>query len=283
MSVKSILLPVEESEVLSSMLATALLVAERFGSYIEGQYDRPSLVETWGPDGLGSVSVMESIEQQDRERAERARELFIAFMADKNLPEATAPGASEGPTAAWVEEVSPGNVVVASRGRLFDLILVGQPQKAAAAPRMITLEAALFESGRPILIAPPEPPGNLGETVVIAWNGSTETARTVHFALPFLTRAASVAVLAVEEGMVPGPEAREFADWLARHGIQARARVVSSGKRTVGEALLEEAAGLGADLLVKGAYTHSRVRQMIFGGATSHILAKAQLPVFMAH
>lgn len=280
MTMKAILVPVEESDVLPSMLAMTLLVAERFGSYFEGQYDRPSMVETWGPEGLGSAAVMESLEQQDQERAVRARELFAAFLRDRKVPD---DGAAEGLAAGWYEDATPGNVMIASRGRVFDLIVVGQPQREAIAPRMVTLEAALFESGRPILIAPLKAPVSVGERIVIAWNGSTETARAMALALPLLERAQEVSVLTVEHGMVPGPDAATVARYLGRNGITARAQVVPVGKRAVGEAILAESAALGADLLVKGAYTHSRLRQMIFGGATSHILAKAELPVFMTN
>jgi nucleotide-binding universal stress UspA family protein len=148
---------------------------------------------------------------------------------------------------------------------------------------MTTLEAALFESGRPILIAPPRPPEALGKNIVIAWNGSTETARTIAFAMPFLAQAERVNVLTVEGGGVLGPTGTEVVRHLGRSGISATAAEVAPGERSVGEAILEEAAAEGADLLVKGAYTHSRLRQMIFGGATSHILDAADLPVFMAH
>jgi nucleotide-binding universal stress UspA family protein len=148
---------------------------------------------------------------------------------------------------------------------------------------MSALETALFESGRPILIAPPSPPANLGQNVVIAWNGSTETARTIAMAMPFLARAEQVLVLSVDEGMVPGPSAAEVAQNLVRNRIQARSRHAQAAGRGAGAAILEEAAAAGADLLLKGAYTHSRLRQMIFGGATSHILGAAEIPVIMAN
>jgi nucleotide-binding universal stress UspA family protein len=120
--------------------------------------------------------------------------------------------------------------------------------------------------------------------VVIAWNGSTETARTVAFAMPFLLAAERVVVLAVQKGMVPGPSAAELAHNLRRHGIDVEWREVPhSDPRHAGEAMLSEARALEADLLVKGAYTQSRLRQMIFGGATSHVLAKAELPILMAN
>src|SRR3546814_7940958 len=147
---------------------------------------------------------------------------------------------------------------------------------------MSMLEAALFDSGRPILIAPPTPPQTVGDHCVIAWNGSSEAARTIAFAMPLLAKAKKVTVLTVEDGMVPGSSTTEVAQHLIRNDIPADHVDAKAGYRTVGEAILEETMALGADLLVNGAYTQSRVRQMIFGGAPSHILAKAGLPVLMA-
>jgi nucleotide-binding universal stress UspA family protein len=118
---------------------------------------------------------------------------------------------------------------------------------------------------------------------VIAWNGSTETARAVAFALPLLRQAGRVVVLTVEGGMAPGPGGDQLVGYLRRNGIGADLNEAKPGRRSTGEAILATAAALDADLLVKGAYTQSRLRQMIFGGATSHILSAAMLPVFMAH
>ena len=92
-----------------------------------------------------------------------------------------------------------------------------------------------------------------------------------------------VTVLTVEGGTTPGPAGEDAARQLRRNGIKATALTVKAGARAPGEVILEHAASLGCDLLVKSAYTHSRLRQMIFGGATRHILAHAAVPVFMAH
>jgi nucleotide-binding universal stress UspA family protein len=145
------------------------------------------------------------------------------------------------------------------------------------------LEAALFESGRPVLIAPPTPPQELGRNVLVAWNGSTEQARTNAFAMPLLCGADEVTVLTVEGGMTPGPSGEEAALHLVRNGAPATAVTVAPAGRTTGEAILDHARLRGCDLIVKGAYAQSRLREMIFGGATRHILAHATLPVLMAH
>jgi nucleotide-binding universal stress UspA family protein len=171
---------------------------------------------------------------------------------------------------------------MASHARVFDVSIMGRPGAERGDPRMATAEAALFESGRPVLLAPPLPVEAMGETIAISWNQSTETARAVAFAMPLLKAARKVYVLTIENFSVEGPPGDQLAASLARHGINVEA-VTKPNARSPGEAVLEQSAKLGCDLLVKGAYTQSRLRQMIFGGATAHILARATIPVLMAN
>ncbi|MBV1693086.1 MAG: universal stress protein, partial [Hyphomicrobiales bacterium] len=106
----------------------------------------------------------------------------------------------------------------------------------------------------------------------------------ITYSMPFLKQAKQVVLLTVEGSTVSGPTAREGLGHLEQHGIHASEKTIGTTRnRTPGQTILEEAASLGADLLVKGAYTQSRLRQMIFGGATNHILAKAELPVLFSH
>jgi nucleotide-binding universal stress UspA family protein len=184
---------------------------------------------------------------------------------------------------AWVQPSGESDTFVGSYGRVFDLIVLGRPGRAPQEPRMAPLEAALFESGRPVLIAPPGPPKTLGRKVLVAWNGSTEQARANALAMPLLCGADEVTVLTVEGGMTPGPTGEEVALHLVRNGVPATAVTVAPAGRTTGEAILHYTKSQGCDLLVKGAYAQSRLREMMFGGATRHILAHATLPVLMAH
>ena len=281
---KAILVPFAESDVVDSVLGTACLAAQRFGSYIEGVYVQPALPAIASADGFGVVTpaFVEKYEQEDRARISQAEQYFNDFMRARGVSGGDPGGPSETASAVW-QNVGPSDDYVGHRGRLFDLIVGGRPVHGATTPTMHTLEAALFETGRPILIAPPSAPATLGETIAIAWNGSTETARTIAFAMPFLQQAKKVVVVTIEDAMVPGPTGAEVAQHLSRNGIEASAIDSAAGKRSLGEAMLDESAKQGADMVVKGAYTNSRLRQMIFGGATSHILAYTELPVFMAH
>jgi nucleotide-binding universal stress UspA family protein len=287
MTMRGILVHVDEHRALQSVMTCALLVAKRFNAQVDGLHARPGAprIIPVAPEGafIPASEIVEDLERADRDLDRQLRERFETFMRERGVAAvgSVLPGAEV--AAAWRDDGVAGYEALGSLGRAYDLIVVGRPLPGAAVPSMSALEAALFESGRPILIAPPAPPDKIGEVVVIAWNGSTETARTIALAMPFLSQAETVLVLSVEDGMVPGPSGAEVAQGLVRNGIAARTQQIRAGERPVGGAILEQCAAQGADLLLKGAYTHSRLRQMIFGGATSHILGAAELPVIMAH
>ena len=287
MTMRGILVHVDEHRALQSVLTCALLAARRFEAQIDGLHARPGAprIIPVAPEGafIPASEIVEDLERADRDLDRQLRERFDAFMREHGVPAVASvlPGAEV--AAAWREDAVAGYEALGSTGRAYDLIAVARPLPGAAVPSMSALEAALFESGRPVLIAPPTPPDKLGEVVVVAWNGSTETARTIALAMPFLAQAETVVVLSVEDGMVPGPSGGEIAHGLMRNGIAAKTQQIRAGDRPTGAAILDHCQELGADLLLKGAYTHSRLRQMIFGGATSHILGAAELPVIMAH
>jgi nucleotide-binding universal stress UspA family protein len=266
----------------ASVLDTALLIARRFNSRITGlnALTAEYAVVFGGEMGFSiSSEVDRTLEREGQDRREQAHALFTSFMRQHGVAMGAA---AEGPGAEWREEAGRQNAVVGTLGRVFDVIVVERPAKLASLAEA-TLEDALFESGRPVVMAPPAPPATIGERVLVAWNGSTETARTVAFAMPFLERAQSVQVVSVEGAMTPGPSAEDLAQNLARNGIPAIARHVTARDRVPGQVFLDEAKAVGADLLVKGAYTQSRLRQMIFGGATRHIIMEATMPVLLAH
>jgi len=268
----------------ASVFDAALAVAKRFDSHIVGlgAGTTAPVVIPWGEMGVAvPVEADRVLEQEDKERRQASRAAFEAFLAGRGVPMSGAPMAT-GVSAEWREEQGQQNAVVGSLGRVFDLIVVERPDKLVSLAEA-TLEDALFESGRPVLMAPPRPAPTLGDRIIIAWNGSSETARTIGFANPFLKQAKEIQVISVEGGMQPGPSGDELARALTKNGFSASARHVDARGRTVGEVFLAEAAAMNADLMIKGAYTQSRLRQMIFGGATRHIIMNAELPVLFAH
>ncbi len=283
---KTILIPTEDHASMQAVLQTARVIAQRFGSYMEGFAVYPAASDFVAVDPVSSLTIA-SMQEGDEEIERLTQGLFEAFMKAHGVPRVQAvPRAQQGPAAysyGWVRPSAHGDAFIGSQGRLFDLIVMGRPGRAPQDPRMPPLEAALFESGRPVLIAPASAPQVIGENVLVAWNGSTEQTRTTAFAMPLLREAREVTVLSVEGGMTPGPSGEEVAHYLHLNGVAATAVTEAPGTRTTGETILDHAKTHGCDLLVKGAYTQSRLRQMIFGGTTRHILASATLPVLMAH
>jgi nucleotide-binding universal stress UspA family protein len=268
---KAILVPSDQGEHMASVLVTSELLGRRFESTLEGVALRPIHVEIVAPDPIVAVTFPPA-DWNDADFVSKARRSFDEYFAGK-----------QGLRYRWRAGPSIDDAGLGSLARVYDVTVLGRPTSSGTGPRMTTLEGGLFESGRPVLIAPPTPPTSLGENIVVSWNQSTEQARVTADALPLLKQAKSVTVLFVEGLTVPGPTAAQCCDWLALHGVNAREMSIGNGGRKPGEVLLAEAKKLGADLIVKGAYTQSRLRQMIFGGATSHLLSHSTLPILMAH
>jgi nucleotide-binding universal stress UspA family protein len=278
---KTILVPTETHEAIRPALETALMLAKRFDSYIEGFALRFRVNEFVAVDMAGAIP-LESLRDENLEEARRARQIFEAFMAERAVPRASSAGSSV--SFGWLDDAAEGEGVVGSYGRVFDVIVMARPEPKTIGLQVRALESGLFESGRPVLLAPPAPLAQIGTNVLIAWNCSTEQARTTAFAMPLLKKAERVTVLAVKGGAdVPGPPADEAVQYLQRNGVAATLMAVDVAGRTTGEAVLAAAQSLNCDLLVKGAYTQSRLRQLIFGGATRHIIGHAALPVLMAN
>ncbi|MBJ6125985.1 universal stress protein [Microvirga splendida] len=277
---KSILVPIEDHGIIEPQLEAALQLGRMFDGYIEGLAITPDYPVVLPVDI--AIGVPSPITPENRlEMARTCRERFEAFMTAKQISRSAA-GVS-GLSSGWRQDGLMEDAFLGAYGRVFDVIVVGRPDGSNGQTRLSTVEAALFETGRPVLIAPPTPPRSFGETAVIAWNRSTETARAVLGSMPLLRKARRIVVLELEEWGVPGPSGSELARHLRMHDLPAEAVTTPDPSNRPGETILREAEAFGCDLLVKGAYTQSRLRQMFFGGATSHILSNAAMPVLMAH
>jgi len=180
---------------------------------------------------------------------------------------------------------------VTVNARYADLVVIGQrdPDEPGTGVPANLVDRALLAVGRPVLVVPyyANAYPSLGRNVLVAWNGSRESARAVRDALPLLQQAERVVVMAVnprvgskEHGELPGAD---LAQYLARHGVKAEARASVAPELGAGDELLARASDLSADLLVMGAYGHSRLQELVMGGATQTMLEHMTLPVFMSH
>ncbi len=283
---KTILVPTENNAAMLSAVDAALLLAQKFGRCIEGVPLRPAVADMVAMDPDAGLTMV-AVKENDAEMVRQAEELFRSFMqrhgVGERLEGAPAAAAVAAPSWSWLKSAPSGHDFVGSYGRVFDVIVLARPEAEWQSPSMVTLESALFESGRPVVIAPPTSPRSFATNVLIAWNCSTEQARATAFAMPLLRLAERVTILTVEGSTVAGPSGEEMARSLAINDIAAEPITIAPGKVSAGETILAKAAEFGCNLVVKGAYTQSRLRQMIFGGTTRHILAHAKVPVLMAH
>lgn len=177
------------------------------------------------------------------------------------------------------------DAMVGRRARYSDITLFGPELLAGGDLRDYALSGAMFESGRPLLLAPTLPSLS-PKRVMVAWDSSPEASRAVHEAVEILARADEVRIVMVDpqagdlaQGDEPGAD---VAAWLARHGAKVTVERLASGGNAVARVLRQHSIDMGADLIVMGAYGHSRMRQRIFGGVTKSMTGEPHLPVFLA-
>jgi len=232
--------------------------------------------------GAGIGDVFESLQRDADARHDRAREAVLAFCAQEQI--AFADNALAGaPSAAFLVETGDEARLLADRARTADLTVLGRAADGEAVT-LDLLEAVLLDGGRPLLIAPPRPPEQIGRRIAIAWKDTPEAARAVAAATPLLAAAEAVGVIAVQEaaGRDDGSAAR-LGHALQWHNAATTLRLVPHSGADPAALLLASAADMRADLLVMGGYSRSRMREAVFGGVTRHVLRAAPLPVLMSH
>jgi nucleotide-binding universal stress UspA family protein len=284
MTIRTITLPVRGDNKGNNVLAHAAVLARRFGAHVSVLHCRPRPVDLL-PYGVPVPSFMrEQIAESASKLADEEEQLLYAefqeLIAGMGLTEGV-PG-SGGVTASW-QEASGRQIDVLKRyGRLADMICVPKPDRDRNLGAN-TLKSALFSSGRPVMMCPPREgvPDTLCEHVAVGWNGSVEASRAVALSMPLIEGAKDVTVLTAGEE-VHGATSEGLIDYLALRGVTARLRTFAA-HGSVGENLLEEAAGSGADTLIMGAYGDSHERETVFGGNTQMVIDHAMMPVVLVH
>ena len=288
MTIKNMLVPVGDIVRDEGAIGTALMLTQEFGGHADCIFVFGDVRDVIPARAMGLFESVQfkSTKEYEKERDERqktARRRFDKMLQERNIEYRELALPAELPSASW--EVAPGvaSEIVAMRGGAYDMVVVGRPARDETTVAELSAEAALFRTGRPVLIAPPTLPKSIGEAVVIGWNRSASSARSISAALPILFMSRSVTIVTVTTGAKIGPSAPDMAKYLSWHEVQAEVVEIPPDHRLVGEVLLEEAERVSADLLVIGAYSHSRLRELILGGVTRHVLQNADLPVLMAH
>jgi len=281
MALKDILVHLDGTAQAGVRLDLAAGLARRHGAHLVGLHVVDVVMPMMMAADAGSGSVLADMMQRMRADA----------MAEAAKVEAhfSAALGREGIAGEWriAEGATPEHVAL--HGRYADLAVLGQADPDAGQPgAAATLEAVLFDSGRPALVVPYAGRfATVGQRVLVGWNAGAQAARAVHDALPLMAGAASVTVSAVNprrgidaHGDQPGAD---IARHLARHGLKVTVEHTVAPEIGAGDMLLNRASELSADLLVVGAYGHSRLRETILGGVTRTLLKQMTIPVLMAH
>lgn len=279
MALKDILVHVDRSHHCRARLEAAVALAVRHGARLTGLYVRSAphvpqfVMSQLGPE------VARAQRQFAQEESSKARSLFEEVVAQADI---------------LSEFRSPEGDLLESlvlHARYSDIVVLGQydRQDDDMADEREAADQVIMDSGRPVLIVPYA--GHfpvIGEKVLVAWNASREATRALSDAMPILSMAREVRVLAINprhnglngHGDIPGAD---IAGHLARHGVNAVAEHVVAHDVDVGNMLLSRASDEGSDLIVMGAYGRSRLRELVLGGATWHVLHHMTVPILMGH
>jgi nucleotide-binding universal stress UspA family protein len=276
MSLNDIVVYVDSTEATKARVAFAVSLAKDHGAHLLGIAFAPTaLLPLYGAD-VGLANISEAL-QGVKAQGETALESFKAH--------AKAHGVSaEGRLMKGMSEELPRDFACAARH--VDLAIIGQPRDGDPLIGQYALvERCLFGSGRPVIIVPAAANKiELAGTVVVAWDGSAEAARALNDALTFLKPPKRIVLLVgvpKEEGAEP--EIGDMVAHLTRRGVAAEVMRFSTGDGDIGKAIIANAKELDADMIVMGAFHHSRWREFILGGVTLTMLEEANVPLFMAH
>ncbi|MEM8814760.1 MAG: universal stress protein [Pseudomonadota bacterium] len=271
-----ILVPVADRPECARALSAAFAIAGRIDASVSGCHMRP---HRYSDTRLSPAFAEAAWRKKSTKKAPAAAKALyeqIANDADFVLKKR----AGREPGALWSEKVGSPDRLMAIVGPLADLIVTSRPERTGGVADMF-LNAALLQSGRPVLILPKAARRNVGTRICIGWNQTSEAARSVAAVTPLLAAAESVTIVSCGAEDQPGPKSTQLAQYLRHYGVTAE-RINTPGRDVEGE-LATTCREQGANLLVAGAYSKSRWREKVFGGTTEWLIHECRLPVLLQH
>lgn len=288
MSYKTVFVPMGGSERDRPGLDAAFAMAKRYGAHVDGVFARLDPADAVPAVGEGMASTLvdqliDAAEHESLTRLGQAQQFFEEAAKSAGVAIQSDPP-SDRATAAFTDRIGRDDQVVRWGCGLADVVVVGHEHGSEDGVQLtLTLETALIFGGRPVLLAPHNPPAEIGKTVAIAWNANTQSIRALAAGMPMIKAADTVHIISAETRRTDKAAASELAKYLAWHGVSTDIHPLEQTDEHVGAVLLRTAADIGADVLIMGAYSHSRVREMILGGVTRYVLTHAGMPILMAH
>jgi nucleotide-binding universal stress UspA family protein len=254
----------------------AISVAARFESHLAAVAFAYEPAIEGGPFDFASPGIIENFRANQKALAEKARDAF-----NRNARLAGLSFESQILSAGTADAAS----TFGRLARNYDLSVVGQAQPGTDLAETLAVEAALFDSGRPVLVVPYiQSTGIKLDRIMVCWDGSKTAARAINDALPLLQNAKQIDVVTVEQTERRNEfSGAQIAEHLARHKLKVELRPIVAPDSGAADIILSQAADSGTDLIVMGAYGHSRLREFVLGGATKSILGAMTVPVLMSH
>lgn len=283
--IRKILIPVRGDGKGDNVLAHAAALARRFKAHVTITHCR-ARAEDLMPYGVPIPAFLkQQIIDHTAALADQEEEGLhgeVRVLADTLKLEMTENPDGKTATASWIEEPGRQVDVIKRHGRLADLICVAKPDVDRNLGTN-TLKAALFHTGRPVMMCPHDDmvPEDLGNTIAIAWNGSMEASRAVALSINLIEHAENVTILTAGRE-VNGASTDDLVNYLQLRGVDPVA-IRFDPKRVVGTELLKHAKKAGASLLIMGAYGNSHEAETVFGGNTQSVVDKAEMPVVFVH
>lgn len=286
MYLRCLLVPTAPGIDATRRLDAALRLCRRLHAHIGVAFMAPDPAQMLA--GMASVApidgvAIEAIAQGMKEAAAEDEAALRAWCTREGVPLTAKPERLDATFASWTELTGEVETLLTLAGRVNDLVIVDRPDPDEPFTGR-ALDTALFSVGRPTLMIGQHVPFDLLSHVVIAWNGSLEATRLIGQSITLLHEAGRVTVVHAETGRRDEARAADLSAYLRWHGIVAEAVALQVPEGTpVGAAILGEAEKRDATMLALGAYTHSRVRELLLGGVTRHVIENARIPVLMAH
>lgn len=272
MSIKDILVHVGSAEELSAALRSAHFLSQQFDAHLTGLYVKNPIEFPVYADVNIPESVFDEARQYEQQRMISAKNLFERLTHEHRA------------TVDWIEDEGRISTLLVKHSVCYDLVVVSHPGPDSETEFEPDITNRLvLEAGVPALIVPDHAPVGRFSRVLVAWNSSKESIRAVHNAIPFLSAADQVTIVSAKTPSNEDIPCADIARHLSRHGIAVEIEQTVDDIVDVGYWLESRLAGDGDDLLVMGAYGHSRYREMIFGGVTRHVLRSMPVPCLMSH
>jgi nucleotide-binding universal stress UspA family protein len=283
MSIKRILVPLTGEGSGNHVALCALKLAQRFSAHVSA-VDAVAETEFYiDPVGAGMTvdyysEIQKVLEQAKARKQKAARAAFDAAIAASQVPLVEGPSGQKA-SASWTSAPN-GDAPRTTLGELADLVVVDRPDDNVGATGMKIAVEAIFAAHRPVLVLP-HGVAELGKHAAIAWNGSHEAANAVRSAIAFIDPANPVTIIQVGDIREDRTPMEELVSYLGWHGLQANVQRVPDQPKATGRLIMNAARAAGADFLVMGAYTHSRLREALIGGVTAYMLQHADMPILM--